>query len=206
MPSFTDPVVPRGRLRGLVQPTITVDELVLRPWQASDAPAVVDAYRDPDIQRWHVRSMTEAEALAWVLSWADHWAAETGAGWAVEVDGMLAGRMNVGALDLAEGHGAAAYWVVPAARGRRVAPRALAAVTEWLFAEIGLHRITLEHSTHNTASCLVAARAGYTAEGTNGSAGLHVDGWHDMHLHARINERPGHGPHYARDHGCQPCR
>jgi RimJ/RimL family protein N-acetyltransferase len=31
---------------------ITVDELLLRPWQADDADAVYRACQDPDIQRW----------------------------------------------------------------------------------------------------------------------------------------------------------
>ena len=195
MPSLTGPVVPAGLLRGMAQPDIVVDELVLRPWRASDAPAVVEAYRDPGVQRWHVRSMTEAEASAWVLSWADRWAAETGASWAVEADGVLVGRMGLNALDLADGHGDAAYWVTPAARGRHIAPRALLAMTEWLFTEVGLHRISLEHSTRNPASCQVATRAGYLLEGTKRSAGLHADGWHDMHLHARFAEQPTVVPH-----------
>jgi RimJ/RimL family protein N-acetyltransferase len=195
MPSLTGPVVLAGLLRGMAQPDIVVDELVLRPWRASDAPAVVEAYRDPGIQRWHVRSMTEAEASAWVLSWADRWAAETGASWAVGADGVLVGRMGLNALDLAEGHGDAAYWVTPAARGRHIAPRALLAMTEWLFTEVGLHRISLEHSTRNLASCQVATRADYLLEGTKRSAGLHADGWHDMHLHARFAEQPTMVPH-----------
>jgi len=34
------------------QPTITVDaDLLLRPWQSSDAPTVIDAFSTPDIQR-----------------------------------------------------------------------------------------------------------------------------------------------------------
>jgi RimJ/RimL family protein N-acetyltransferase len=91
------------RLNGMTQPDIAVDELVLRPWLASDAPAIVKAYRDPDIQRWHVRSMSEEEASTWVLSWADRWAAETGADWAIEADGVIVGRVGMRTLDLAEG-------------------------------------------------------------------------------------------------------
>lgn len=40
--------------------------------------------------------------------------------------------------------------------------------------------------TANAASCRVALKAGFAAEGTRRSAALHADGWHDMHLHARI--------------------
>jgi RimJ/RimL family protein N-acetyltransferase len=187
VPAFVSPAVPAGRLNGLSQPEIVVDELFLRPWTASDAPAVVKAYRDPDIQRWHVRSMSAEEALAWVLSWADRWAAETGAGWAIEANGVIAGRVGLRTMDLAAGCGEASYWVLSAARGRDVAPRALRAISEWLFTHVGLHRIELEHSTLNKASCRVAVKARYLAEGTKRSSGLHADGWHDMHQHAQVN-------------------
>lgn len=83
--------------------------------------------------------------------------------------------------------GEAACWVVPPARGRGVATRVLRAVTDWMFTHIGLHRVYLQHSTRNEASCRVAAGAEFLAAGTKRSAGLHLDSWHDMHLHARVN-------------------
>lgn len=187
MPQLVEPVVPPGRLSAIPQPHLGVDELVLRPWLACDAPAVVAAYRDPQIQRWHLRSMSDEEAVSWVLSWPDRWAAETGAGWAIEVDGSVAGRMGCG-LNLAEGRAEAAYWVVPRLRGRDVAPRALRAMTEWLFADLGFHRVELEHSTVNEASCRVAIKAGFPAEGLSRSSARHADGWHDMHRHGRVDD------------------
>jgi RimJ/RimL family protein N-acetyltransferase len=57
-----------------------------------------------------------------------------------------------------------------------------------MFATVGLHRIELLHSTCNEASCSVAQKAGYLLEGTKRRHGLHVDGWHDMHLHARLSD------------------
>lgn len=50
----------------------------------------------------------------------------------------------------------------------------------------GLNRLELAHSVHNDASCRVAANASYALEGTKRAEGLHADGWHDMHLHARL--------------------
>jgi ribosomal-protein-alanine N-acetyltransferase len=188
MPELAGPVVPAGRLAGTPQPRITVDDLLLRPWAVSDAPALVEIYGDPDIQRWHVRSMTPDEALGWVLSWHRSWETESGAGWAVEADGRLVGRIGLRGLSLSEGHGEAGYWVVPQARGRSVAGRSLDAMTQWAFDDVGLHRVWLEHSVHNEASCRVALRSGFAVEGTKRRSALHADGWHDMHLHARVHE------------------
>lgn len=189
---MTPPVVPSGRLSNRNQPRLRVDELTLRQWRFSDVPGLVEAYRDEAIQRWHVRSMNTDDAYRWIASRRDRWSAEKGADWAIldcavaPGHEVLSGRMGLRWLDLAEGLGEVAYWVVPAARGRQVAPRALLAITEWFFTEVGLHRIELAHSTRNTASCRVAVKAGYAYEGTRRQATLHADGWHDMHLHARV--------------------
>jgi [ribosomal protein S5]-alanine N-acetyltransferase len=84
MPPLTQPVVAARLLRALSQPTLDSNGLLVRPWQAEDAPAVFEAYQDPEIQRWHVRSMIDlSEAEAWIGSWPDRWREETGADWAV---------------------------------------------------------------------------------------------------------------------------
>jgi RimJ/RimL family protein N-acetyltransferase len=66
-----------------------------------------------------------------------------------------------------------------------VATAAVGAVSEWAFG-LGLHRLQLRHSVRNPASCRVAAKTGYALEGVLRSALRHADGWHDMHLHARL--------------------
>ena len=58
--------------------------------------------------------------------------------------------------------------------------------SRWAF-DVGLHRVKLEHSTQNQPSCRVAGNAGFSVEVTGGATALHGDGWHDMHLHRRVN-------------------
>lgn len=195
MPRLTSPVIPSGRLADEAQPRLrTGDGLTLRPWESTDAAALADAYRDPEIQRWHTRSMTELEARDWIAVCASEWAAETGAHWAVVDDDTLVARMAVTRLDLARGAAEASYWVVPSARGSGVAPRALRTVTRFMFDHVGLQRIELVHSTRNRPSCRVAEQVGYGLEGTMRRQALHTDGWHDMHLHARLRDDPGEAP------------
>ncbi|WP_129670245.1 GNAT family N-acetyltransferase [Phytoactinopolyspora endophytica] len=186
MPVLVSPVVPDGRLSARPQPTLRVDELVMRPWLLSDVDAVVAAYDDAEIQRWHVRTMNRDEALAWLASWPDRWRSETGAGWAVTQDGVLVGRVGLRSIGLHEGTAEIAYWTIPAARGRNIATRATRAVSTWMFHHGGFHRIELRHSTANTHSCRVAEKAGFGYEATIRQGVLHLDGWHDMHLHARL--------------------
>jgi hypothetical protein len=64
------------------------------------------------------------------------------------------------------------YWVLPQARGRGVAALALGAVADWAFDAVGFHRLELDHSTQNAASCRVATKAGFAPEGTRRARAL----------------------------------
>ncbi len=186
MPTLVGPAVPLDVWRGDGQPTLVTGDLRVRPWGAGDAETIVRAYGDPAIQRWHVQSVTATEAERWIDDRLRRWSAGTGADWAVVADdGAVLGRIGLRQVDLFEGEAEVAYWVLPEARGRAVAPRSLTALTEWAFAT-GLHRIALRHSVRNEASCRVADHAGFELEGTMRRAGRHADGDHDMHLHSRI--------------------
>jgi RimJ/RimL family protein N-acetyltransferase len=184
------PALSVGQISRRRQPTFAVGDLLVRPWEAADAPGVERAYGDPAIRHWHGRSMSAEEALAWVLSWADRWADDSGAGWAVVGPGGLVGRVSFVSVNAVEGSAEAGYWVLPQARGRRVAARALTMASDWMFDTVGIHRIWLVHSVANPASCRVAERAGWLFEGTERQQARHADGWHDMHLHARLATDP----------------
>jgi ribosomal-protein-alanine N-acetyltransferase len=175
-------------MRDSEQPVLTGEGgLVLRPWRPDDASSVLAAFSDPVIRRWHRRTMDSLEeAHELIASWAQEWTAETRACWAItDHAGTRLGRLSLRTA-LGLGTGEVGYWVLPAARGGGVAPRAVRAATSWALGDLGINRIELVHSVANQASCRVAAKAGYELEGTMRRALLHDDGWHDMHLHARI--------------------
>jgi RimJ/RimL family protein N-acetyltransferase len=186
MPRLIQPVVPAGSMAAIQQPTLDRDDLRLRAWRAEDATLVAEAYADPAIQRWHARVMTLDEAAEWIAQWPRRWAEESGAGWAVVRGGQVSGQISLRRISLADGVAEISYWTLPAARGHGMATRSLAMVSEWSFADLGLHRLEVFHSTRNDPSCRVATKAGFPAEGTKRSEALHPDGWHDMHMHARI--------------------
>ena len=107
----------------------------------------------------------------------------------VDFDGRLAGRMTL-KVHLAHGYARVGYWTRTADRGRGLAAQALLTATQWAF-DRGFHRVELEHSTQNPASCRVAVKAQFAAEGMRRSAALHADGWHDMHVHGSIAAQAG---------------
>ena len=188
MPSLVTSTVPVGSLAAVPQPTLAAGRgVLLRPWSLGDAQAVMDAYQDEAIQRWHVRRADSlAETREWIAGWQGEWAAEAGAHWAVvgADSGVLLGRAALKHLKFADGTADVAYWTVPAARGKGVCPRAVDAMASWAF-EAGFHRLDLEHAMGNTASCRVAEKT-VAVEGVRRSAWLLADGRHDVHAHARL--------------------
>ncbi|GAA2305867.1 GNAT family N-acetyltransferase [Streptomyces kunmingensis] len=197
MPIEITHAIEPGTFASAPQPTLRTHdgELTLRSCELRDAPAVHEAFQDPALRYWHARSMESLdEARAWVEEAHESWRREKAAQWFVTrtADGAPLGRIALRDMDLMEGGAEIGYWVLPQARGRGVAPRALAALTDWAL-DAGFHRLDLEHSTRNEASCRVALKAGFPLEGTRRSSALHTDGWHDMHVHARIQDTPDPG-------------
>ncbi|MFF1921210.1 GNAT family N-acetyltransferase [Streptomyces sp. NPDC058221] len=191
----TQPAITAGSLASSPQPVLpAAGGLLLRPWGGGDVQGFLSAYRDADIRRWHTRRpSTEAQVREWFDAYSRDWQQEKGGHWAVTRDGgEMVGRIALRCLDFDDGVADVAYWVLPAARGAGVATRAVATLTDWALDEVGFHRLQLDHSTRNAASCAVATKSGYLLEGTKRSAAVHDDGRHDMHLHARIRgDDPG---------------
>ena len=192
VPYLVEPVIPAGSMSSVEQPELPIDnELSLRPFAVGDAAFVMQAYSEPDIQRWHgLRIDSIEEAEDWIVKANERWRDERSAIWAIAGEsGKALGRCALH-IDARAGTAEIAYWVVAAARGRRVAPRAARAVTAWGHQSLGIQRILLQHTTANVASCAVAQRAGYAEEGTARQQGLHIDGWHDMHQHSHLITDP----------------
>lgn len=184
------PVVPAGRMSQSEQPVFDLANGVrLRPWESRDAPALVDASRDPDIQHWNRPGhLTIDDARERIARWRRRWEAEQAAAWAIHRndDDLPAGLIGVGDMDLKGGSAEILYWLLPVGRGSGIMVDATIRVSRWALDELGLHRLRITHSVANPASCRVAERAGFALEGTMRSALLHADGWHDEHLHARV--------------------
>lgn len=187
-------MVAAGALADRPEPTIEAHGLRLRPWHEQDIPALIAAYADPEIVRWHAQTLDgEHEARAWLDRRRRKRTDETGIDCAIvdpADDRVVLGRAALNHTDLAEGTAEVAYWVAPEHRGRGIATRATCALADWAFDELGLHRLGLKHAVDNRGSCVVAERALFAYEGTLRGHTLHADGWHDMHVHGRLSDDP----------------
>lgn len=183
-------VVSAGRMARIPQPLLALPGgLELRPWNSRDADVLVAAGQDPAIRKWNRLVVASSDdARHRIERMHERWRAEEAAIWAIaRADtGEAVGLIGWGDIDLDDGNAEIVYWVLPAARGGGVVVEATKRLSRWALEDLGLHRLRLCHSTANPASCRVAEKAGYSFEGTQRSALLHEDGWHDEHLHSLV--------------------
>ncbi|HEU4347359.1 MAG TPA: GNAT family protein [Actinoplanes sp.] len=134
--------------------TLTDGVVALRQWRPDDAEWYVEHSRDPEIQRWTTEppDLTVAAARTAIeRALADRLVA-----YAIADAGT--GEL-LGNLALSPAH-ELSYWVVPAARGRGVATRAvrLLLARAW---SAGVDRVVLHAHVDNVGSQRVAERAGF---------------------------------------------
>jgi len=171
---------------------LTADGLLLRPWAEQDVPAMVAAYRDPDMRQWLRHPVTtDDEARAKIQARRADWAAGICFSFVVllagpEASGDLVGSVSIRGLDDAAVSGEVGYWIIAPARGRGIAARAVDAVCDWAFRlprRRPLERLELLHSAGNHASCRVAEKAGFPFSAV--LPPLLPDFPRDGHLHIR---------------------
>ncbi|MFF0507284.1 GNAT family N-acetyltransferase [Streptomyces fimicarius] len=164
--------------------------LRLRRWREEDLPALLRAYEDPAMRRWLATQVSGPDGAAdWLEAQRTGWASGTRFAFAVTAGGQEDEPLGNAVLkrpDPVSGRAEVGYWTTASARGRGVAPRALAALTDWAFttfAEQGLTRLELLHQVDNEASCRVAEKCGYPLERV--IPALPPDYPLDGHVHAR---------------------
>lgn len=169
---------------------LEVPGLRLRPWEHSDAGELLRAFGEMSIRHYSATVVdTAADAAAFVDKRAAAWSERYGVSWAVVAagTGSVVGHIGIAVTERSLDTAMIGYWLLPRARGRGVATRAVRAATAFGFGYLDLHRIELAHAVENVASCAVATRAGYPYEGTLRDAMRYAgERWSTEHLHARL--------------------
>jgi ribosomal-protein-serine acetyltransferase len=167
------------------------DGLVLHATTAADAD---EAYTAVDADRDRLR-----EWLPWVDATASvdiereylsaiEVANQTGVGLHVTLrqDEAFAGFVGL-RLDAMHPNGEVGYWVAAGYAGRGLITRSVAAIIDFGFGSLELHRIQLNASTGNVRSRAVAERLGMTHEGTLREAELLPQGQVDLEVYAVLS-------------------
>jgi RimJ/RimL family protein N-acetyltransferase len=148
----------------------------LRPWRATDAPALVAAWADPDIVAWCgvPPDADPARAEAWIAGWEERRRVGAALDLVAERDGEVAGEVGLAAFrgtvtDVVE----LGWWVLPAHRGRGVASAMVTALVGWTARALPGRRVVARIPPGHPASARVAAAAGLVPAGR-------LDAGHDL--------------------------
>jgi ribosomal-protein-alanine N-acetyltransferase len=148
----------------------------LRPWEATN-PYGANSFDIKAMIRGLLRQMKAGQGLPMII----------------EVDGQMAGQLNVANILYGSVSGAMiGYWVAPEFAGRGVTPTAVALVSDYLFNVLGLHRVQIDIRPENAASLRVVEKLGFRYEGTK-LGYIHINGdWRDHYSFAMLsNEATG---------------
>ncbi|GGT30756.1 N-acetyltransferase [Streptomyces kurssanovii] len=156
----------------------------LEPWQAEEFFAHIDRGREyigrhvglPDI----VKDVPAARAF--LQSYADKAAADTGRIYGIWLEGTLVGGVMFRTMDVAQGTCEAGCWLEPTAAGRGLVTRAVTVIVDWAVEVRGMHRVEWIVASANQASINVAKRLGMTHEGTQRELYLYRGERHDEQI------------------------
>jgi ribosomal-protein-serine acetyltransferase len=139
----------------------------LEPWQAAEFLAHMDRGRDFIGRHIGLADVvTDLDsARAFLQSYADKAAADTGRIYGIWAGGTLLGGVLFRTMDVAMGVAEAGCWLEPAGTGRGLVTRAARTIIDWAVEERGLHRIEWQVSSANQASIAVARRLGMSRDG-----------------------------------------
>ncbi|MEU1898572.1 GNAT family protein [Nocardiopsis dassonvillei] len=140
----------------------------LEPWNAAELLGCVDSARE-HLSAWtHLahRVVDRSSARRLLQEYADRQARDSGRYLGIWDEGELVGGALFRAFDTRLGVCEVGVWVVPKARGKGLATRALWTMTDWAIRGRGLHRVELRTSPANAETRAVAERLGMRREGT----------------------------------------
>ncbi|WP_353648315.1 GNAT family protein [Nakamurella sp. A5-74] len=174
--------------------------IVLRPWQTTDAAALLAIFAaSDDLSTQYpspVTSLAEADAcLEKMLGW-DATRKNAAIVPGPDLDGDPVGNIAVTGVEFRHGTGWVSYFSSGDVRGRGHIGRSAAALTNWALdpAGLGLERLELGHRLNNPASGVIALRAGFVREGTERAKLRYGDERFDVATYGRLRSDPAPRP------------
>ena len=144
----------------LPRPDLTDGAIVLRAWDTPDATDLVAAVLEPDpgnavLPRWG----SAEEARDWIARQRTRLTERVGYPFAIVSCETGAVQGFVGLWLRADGSAALGYWVLPHARRRGLATRAVELVARWAHDELGITVLEIAAEPGNSGSIRVAERS-----------------------------------------------
>ncbi len=147
----------------------------LEPWNAEEYLAHIDRSRE-HIGR-HIalsdRATDLASARAFLQSYADKQAADSGRIHGIWLKGTLVGGVLFRTFDAEQGTCEVGCWLEESAVGRGLVTRAIGVLIDWAVETRGIHRVEWRAASTNTASINVAKRLGMVRDGVQRESSAH---------------------------------
>lgn len=105
---------------------------------------------------------------------------------AVVVDGRIAGCAGFPIIESHAHVGIIGYWLAKEYEGRGLVTRAVDALIDHAFGELGLHRVEIRAATNNARSRAVPERLGFTEEGVLREADVVGDEYVDLAVYGLL--------------------
>ena len=140
-------------------PPITDGSVWLRASEPRDLAAIGAGIHDPDVIRWI--GPTEGSAIDVIALNRQRWASGSPTLAICERDGTCVGLVWVNVREADQATGWVGYWLLPKARGRGLATRAVRLVSGWALREMGVTNLRLTTEPENERSRRVAERSGF---------------------------------------------
>ena len=173
-------------------PTLHEGAVTIRPIRLRDARALERELLDNRgwLRQWEATNPNgplSFDTRASIRSLQNNARAGFGLPFVIEVDGALAGQLNVSSITYGSlGSATIGYWVSEKFAGRGVTPTAVALATDYCFFSTGLHRMEICIRPENEPSLRVVEKLGFRYEGLRRRY-IHINGaWRDHFCFALV--------------------
>lgn len=140
-------------------PPLTDGSVTLRASEPRDLPAIDAGIHDPDVVRWI--GPPEGSAVEVLALNRQRWASGSPTLSICERGGECVGLMWVNVREADPTTGSIGYWLLPSARGRGLATRAVRLLSGWAARDLGVTNLRLTTEPENQRSRRVAQRSGF---------------------------------------------
>jgi ribosomal-protein-serine acetyltransferase len=137
---------------------------------------------------WVDQTRSAEDVRLFILRVLDQYHANLGPQTGVWVHGVLSGSVGCHPIDWANRNCSIGYWLDEAQEGKGVITRCCASLLDYLFLELGLHRVEIRCGTGNTRSCAIPERLGFMREGVARGAEWVSDRWVDLVVWGMLEE------------------
>jgi ribosomal-protein-serine acetyltransferase len=129
---------------------------------------------------WVDRTHSSEEVREFIARSISQYEAGQGPNTGIRIDGVLVGSIGCHPIDWGNRKTSIGYWIDSAHQGKGVMTQCCRALLQYLFGELGLHRVVIQCATGNTKSCAIPARLGFTREGVARESEWVNDHWVDL--------------------------